>query len=30
MYRNRNLSLDGVFGYNQLLVNGVDVAPFKI
>ena len=27
MYRNRNLSLDGVFGYNQLLVNGVDVAP---
>jgi len=27
MYRNRQLTLDGVFGYNQLLVNGVDVAP---
>ena len=27
MYRNRQLSLDGVFSYNQLLVNGVDVAP---
>ena len=25
MNRNRQLSLDGVFGYNQLLVNGVDV-----
>ena len=27
MYRNRNLNLEGIFGYNQLLVNGVDVAP---
>ena len=27
MYRNRNLSLEGVFSYNQLVVNGVDVAP---
>jgi hypothetical protein len=27
MYRNKQLTLDGVFGYNRLLVNGVDVAP---
>jgi hypothetical protein len=27
MYRNRSLNLDGVFSYNSLLVNGVDVAP---
>jgi hypothetical protein len=27
MYRNRNLNLNGAFSYNQLLVNGVDVAP---
>ena len=27
MYRNRNLNLNGVFSYNQLVVNGVDVAP---
>jgi hypothetical protein len=27
MYRNRSLNLDSVFGYNRLLVNGVDVGP---
>lgn len=27
MYRNRQLNLNGVFSYNQLIVNGVDVAP---